>query len=131
MKLESSLDNILSSHQEEATKLTAKELISLIHACKKCGVDRLRVSDVEFSFFTPVDRLNDIPTKPALTTSGDRQIPSEEIEANALEEETLLKREAEIAELLVTDPGRYEELVCQGELIDEEKDNNGLEPSVL
>jgi len=102
------------------TTLTAKEICEIIKACGAAKVQQARIAGMVLDF---------LPGIPARETSAYVQpapasflVPSD-VNASRIEQETIAEqaqqaKEDQLAELLVTDPELYEEMVLNGEIED-------------
>lgn len=96
-------------------RFTCAEICAILEAGAKSGVSLLQWGDfkAEFGARTPAQVVhNPSPMVPA---------SPESVKANLEAQEVLLKKQ-EVAEMLLRDPVRYEELLAKGEIPFEEPD---------
>lgn len=102
--------------------LTAKELCEIIEACDKAKVTSLKIGDIEVVFDTkPIAAKNSPVQQPSSTDQGQEisnPIKFEEISTNPEVEDA----KDSFEELHISDPSRFEELVGQGELVDDDRE---------
>lgn len=105
--------------------LSGEEVCKIIETCAKNKVYSLKCGPLELSFSPAKELSAPGPTIPASNPEKIIQEQQEE-QKKAIEEEELDTREDQIADLLLTDPAKAEELMEQGELepADEEPDAN-------
>ncbi len=105
------------------TPLSTKDVIRIIVASAKAGVDELKFLDLCVSFNRPVEQEAIKPLMQQYPASVPVQSLTEEQHEfqtkAAIEAEEVLTREDQLARALVEDPIRYEQLLVDGELSDE------------
>lgn len=99
----------------EDSKLSAKDIVVLIRACKGMGVTELKFGSLHIRFSEQVTQEKPRDQVP--------KIPVETI--NQIEDETLESQESDIKQtqlelMLIENPAEYERLVQSGELDDRE-----------
>lgn len=88
----------------------------ILEACEATGVSELRLGELHVRFGSHTEPTQDAASlHPAKATAEPNH---DQINQETLERDELLLREAQIEELLITDPLRAEELMNQGELKD-------------
>lgn len=116
------LDAILAADRMETSQLSAKDVCSILSTAKKFGVQSLEFSSLKVVFHpTTVEKKITVesPQEKQILAEVDREVH----EANLANETSRLRQE-EIANLLVTDPAKYEELLIQGELGGSEEEDD-------
>lgn len=98
--------------------LSSLDICTIIEACAENQVTKLKYGDLylELGRQTPRD------TVPTQTVSPGTEIPEinhDKITQESIETDEVKLREAEIAELMLTDPRRAEEMIENGELEDD------------
>lgn len=93
--------------------MTPDELIRVIEACGRLGVNRLKLGPDTEILFTATPQITARPNSPELTRA------QEKLDKANLEKDEMRFRDDEVANLLIEDPARYEQLIAQGDLIDE------------
>ncbi len=101
--------------------METKDIIQIIKAAKANGVDRLTYGELVISFASHPEPTKEIspelpiPVKvPAVVEKRQDEITLEMNKRNEV-----VDAEDEMAEMLINDPGKYEELMTTGELVDE------------
>jgi hypothetical protein len=106
---------------EVAPSLTSKDVCKIIETAHNFGVSTLSFGDLKLEFHKvePKSELAALQPEPSNTPLA-KQTPEKqkEDEERMLLEANVLAREAELEQLLISDPEKYEELVAQGELED-------------
>lgn len=111
-------------------ELKAKEICDIIKVASKAGVLKLDLAGIKLEFGK---NRNDVPPPPPSNASQvvpatPEQIESISDEANV--DAQLSQAEDDLAELLLTDPEKYEELLADGELEDGEQQSEPAEEEV-
>lgn len=106
--------------------LSGEEICKIIETCAKAGVVTLKCGPLELSYAPALNKSPnaDSPaSEPTNSVSNPENIIQVQINAEkeALEDEEIRTREAQILELGITDPLKYEELLAQGELSEAEE----------
>lgn len=101
-------------------QLETKDILKIIKACRTCGVDEFSFGELKFSF----------SSKKVLAISTELPKPIEvpkiveerqmELGLEMNKRDELEDAEEEMAELLINNPEKYEELMAKGELVDNE-----------
>lgn len=103
----------------------ADEICKIIATCRRCGVLKLEMGSIRVIFSGGVAREARLPTEQvpqAASPTPEAQVPGQTIQAQqkleeeSHEEQAVLLREQQIAEMIIEDPLRAEELMEQGEL---------------
>lgn len=115
--------------------LSAEEVCLILRTSAKAGVAELKFADLHVRFGRPAEQvvvmdpqgnLSTYPYVPQAPAPRSGKALSEEQHqkqnAEALEQEELRTRDQQLAEALVTDPLKYEELLQSGELTNESVD---------
>lgn len=96
-----------------------KTIKNIIKECKKQGVSRLKVGEIEIDFAEKSDKVPVLREKKVKDNPEKR----EEIERETLEKEELSTKDSYVENLLLEDPTEYERLMMQGELNAEAQDS--------
>jgi len=100
--------------------MDAKEISRIVKACRKYGVRRIKIGDLELEFLTE-DQLAELPEP--RQTSRDHRAPLSKVEAISEEgkdSDAQNMRDDEAQNLLIEDPERYEDMVANGEFEEDE-----------
>jgi len=98
-------------------KLTAKEMESLLKACARAGVSRLKMPGLEVEFRGAVENaVKKSDEGGTLEESG----TLESVEAQGVAQGELEIREDQVETLLIADPVEFEQRLVQGELEEDE-----------
>jgi hypothetical protein len=113
---------------EGAPFLKAEEVCKILEACALYGASVIRFHGLEVEF-VQLQELLPIVSGPAPTMPEEVREETirrqKQAEIASHEEQELQVREDQIAELLLSDPLRAEELMMQGELVSTGEDNGG------
>lgn len=96
---------------QEVKGLTAREVCSMIRACKDAGLKSLTWGDLDIQFWGEVQSIPHPIHVPQATVERQRAIETESIE-----EQELSLRQSQLEILRIENPGEYERLLAQGEL---------------
>lgn len=101
--------------------LSTEQVVSILKASARCKVSVLKFRDLYVKFDTQVEQGSALPGSPqqhafTSTVAEMTDIQHQQSDLAALEQSELELREAELEELKITNPVRYEELVNEGEL---------------
>lgn len=150
MKKMTSSKNLMTgmTHMEIKNSLTAADVCSIIEASATAGLSSLKFGELEISFLQklgqvqtstvgyiqPIDaaEIKQSGLPPILPHSPYGGLSKEEHEKRTkdqIEAEELNAKADYLAELLITDPLKYEQLLSQGELSDPTANNDGVEDS--
>lgn len=121
--------------RSQVKTLAPEEICAIIEACAKNGVATLKFGDLEIQRGPPATRSENPEAPASLAPTAHSNIPVAEMtdqqheqqNANNLVSEELATREAQIAELLVTDPVAAEKLILEGELEDADNESGPVE----
>lgn len=115
----------------------ADELCRIIATCRRAGVSSLKLGPLEVVFGArSAPPLHEVTVAPAQASHSEvahtpaAQVPEKtiqaqaKIEADSIEEQGIQTREEQIAELLITDPLKAEEMMMEGDLIGETTDGS-------
>ena len=103
--------NSLSGMTVTDKNLTSNQIIDILKACKKAGVSEMKFGELSLSFGESHSKRH--------KKSPDTEISDESrkaMVAQSLELEEINSREDELAEMLLTDPVKYEALLMDGGL---------------
>lgn len=100
---------------------TFAEIAAILKSCRENGVAQLKVGNFSASFLPPEPKAPE-----AATLTPEQQAEAERLEREALEENEKRLREDQLANLRLSDPEAYEELVNRGELIDAGKESDRI-----
>ena len=101
--------------------MCADGVCDIIESCAKHKVSNLKFGDLEISFGPQAEatdlKIPELPTAPQITSNPDNEIsdPRTTAEIEKLEADL---RDAEVAELTLTDPRALERMIENGELDD-------------
>lgn len=111
--------------------LTAADICAIIKTCGEAGVVRLRFQDLRLSFDKPSKDTRPPAPEPFWVGPGPTELPltvatmtapeHDQIQNDGLVSDELAVREQQIEDLLITDPAKAEELIAQGELTPDER----------
>lgn len=104
----------LRMNSRPGTSFTTIDIIEVIQACGRNNVSSIKLQGVEITFSSTAPTI-ERPVSPEITRAQDRLD-----KANLLKDEDRLKDD-QLTNMLVEDPGRYEEFLAQGELVDEDR----------
>lgn len=107
------------SNKCEKKHLGFKQLCHIIGLCRKNNVSRIRVGDIELSFFDSKNLLDQVQKQSDKEFEKEKDIDMRKIEAKVKDE--MLQR------LLIEDPVLYERLIDQGDIIDAGESNSETE----
>lgn len=99
-----------------------EEIALILEAGAKHGVAEMRLPGLFVRYGQPAVREDSPPPKPPLSAPTSSDLTTDQHEAQnkeSVERDQLVLREEQLAEFLVTDPLRYEEMIRDGELGDE------------
>ena len=114
--------------------LKANDICGLIEVCGRSGVASMKWGDLELTFQTELKEQHltqqawPVPISPL---SADTEISEakhknyDDFQRTRLESDEQRLREDQLAEMLLTDPVQYEELLASGELEDEKVHRSG------
>lgn len=108
--------------QSKENPLSSQEVDAIIRSCRENGVTSLKVRDLEITFSQPVKVSEDKKPTPEVSvpvpemTDAEIKIKNRE----ALEHDEVSLKEDRIANLLITDPLKYEQMLLDGELEDDD-----------
>lgn len=97
--------------------ISVEDLCKILESCSKMGVAVLKFRDLEVSFTSPQSIGPSGQKLPEITENVIRE--QNQSEKSSVFEDEMDLREQQIAELLITDPLRAEELMAQGDLKEE------------
>ena len=107
------MNNFLwKTNSPNGMNFTIIELKEIIEHCSNFGVTRIKLDEVEIDFVGGAQNISH-PISPETTRAQARQNQA------SLKDEEKNLRDDQIANLLVEDPVRYEEMLAQGEILDE------------
>ncbi len=117
-------------NKEPVSELSASDICKLIQVGRKCEVEVLEFGNIKVQFRDIGKQTDIMHTK---VEFGEKKIPDnaevETVEAIAAErillEDTVELREEQLANYVLTDPEKYEELLMQGDLEDEKPNDSG------
>jgi hypothetical protein len=99
--------------------LTVKEASAIIKACQIAGVQEIVFRGLRLSFGETRPQWG----KRKLSRGAKRrEVEAEAIDQESLEKEEFATKDQQVAELVITDPAQYEQLIEQEELVDGEDD---------
>lgn len=112
----------------------AEELCKIIATCRRAGVSSFKLGALEIVFSPastkiepatalPQESIGAAPT-PAAEVPEETIRAQTKIEESSIEEQGIQTREEQIAELLITDPLKAEEMMMEGDLIGEPTDGS-------
>lgn len=104
--------------------IETNDILRILKECAKLGVSHLKMGELEISF-SPVEMRAEIPKKVREKPRLQAQYEKESIET----QEVTLKQD-KLDELMLSDPEEYERLLSEGELIDEEAHDSGVESTL-
>lgn len=99
-------------------ELKTTEVCLILEACAKSGVSELRFGTLTVRFHRPVEQI--VQYAPVIAPA---QVSADQAKAakESLEYDSLVTREDQIAELMITDPAEAEQLIKDGELEEDER----------
>lgn len=104
--------------------IETNDILRILKECAKLGVTHLKMGELEISF-SPVEDKADIPKKvrekPKLQAQYERE---------SIETQEVTVKQKNLDELLLSDPEEYERLIIEGELVDEEAHDSGVESTL-
>lgn len=118
------LDAILAEDRMDSFTFTSKEVREILATAKRCGVIKLTLGPMSVEFKDAPVPDKQIPS----AAPAEKQIPVTEAQRlqQTKEQEAALKnaavstREAELAQMAILDPERYEALLLQGDLLNDQ-----------
>lgn len=127
------LDKLLGRN-DNSKMPSAKEVSQLIKIAKECGVETLEFGELRVKFKLTSDK-EVVAYQPEAISSPGIPMPSvnqssPEEARQLLEDEAIIRREAELDELKILHPEKYEALITQGELRNETEDDFGVEQGI-
>lgn len=106
--------------EPEKLKFSIKELCGILKECSRSGVAKLKFGELEVEFQKPTEKLEGEPLSPrALTEILAEQ---QKIHNVSLKTDEIRLKEQALAELPITDPLQYEELLMRGELTESDEE---------
>lgn len=93
---------------------SAEELIRIIEVCSKSGVQLFKSGDLEVNF-----RNIHAPVIESVYVPEEVKQVAESQAREAIEQEEVGYKQEELAEMLIYDPAKLEELIRSGDLVDE------------
>jgi len=97
-------------------RLSGKEVCDIIEACKGSSVSEIQCEELHILFGVPSAHTRRIPAKNEKTDPI--KTTQDEIETDSTIQDDLTDREQEVAELILTNPEKYEEMIHKDELED-------------
>lgn len=112
------------AEKHEKNFLSGAEICTIMETCAKNGVYTLKCGPLELTFHKPPESPKTAP-EPTNSVTNPQDIIEvmKKTEQSSLEKEEILTREEQIAELMLTDPAKAEELMEQGELVADSEEN--------
>lgn len=112
----------------------ADEVCKIIATCRRAGVSSLKLGVLEVVFGAqsapPLPVLAQVSKSGAAPTPA-AEVPEEtiraqhQVEQDSIEEQGIQTREEQIAELIITDPLKAEEMMMDGDLLEPEGSTDG------
>lgn len=96
--------------------MTVENLCAILKACTESGVSELKFEGLEVSFWGPTQTLPQ-----AFNLSPEVIAAQEQVSQDVSVEQEVRSREDELAEMLVNDPEKFEDLLASGDLIESSK----------
>lgn len=115
----------------DKSALSSLEICSILESCAKCNVSLLKFGDLHVEFGRQANPSEPAPSEPTshIIKNSDKEISDTkhaELTKEALEVEELRTKEEILAELIITNPLKAEEMIRNQELEDDtdESDDN-------
>lgn len=93
---------------------SAEELVRIIEVCSRSGVQLFKSGDLEVNF----GRVHAPTIEPVFIPEEVKRV-AESQAREAIEKEEVGYKQEELADMLINDPARLEELIRSGDLVDE------------
>lgn len=133
-KAGTSKPNLPPPTRRPGTDLHVDQVCRILEVGAKSGVKELNFLGLRVVYGQPVVPESPTPTVPSLapTSSDLTEIQHQALSEASLERDEVVMREEQLAEFLVTDPLRYEQMLTNGDLTDgsSELNDDSLDDSV-